>query len=254
MAAKEEKDRKIYGNCRVLSPEGILMFLCEEKRVNWYLERNLAKKISNDPITIMLTFKPGGLGNNDKPFGLMEMCNKCVVCGSEEFLTRHHVVPICYRRFFPLKYKSKNHHDVLAVCYDCHEKYEVKAFELKKKLAKEYDAPLDGILNTSGADPKAIGYSRLLLSNNIEKVPLPRIEEIKLFITEYLGKNYTENDLNEIASLKTTSCVKTHGEIVVSKLTNYQEFIETWRKHFIESNDCKFIPKNWKIDNKIERD
>ena len=255
MASKEEKDRKIYGNCRVLSPEGIVMFLCEEKRAKWYLERNLAEKISENPITIQLIFKPNGLGNNDKPFGLMEMENRCVICGTNEFLTRHHVVPICYRRFFPLKYKSKNHHDVLAVCFDCHEKYEYKALELKKKLGDLYDAPLDGLLDKSAeGSPKIIGYSRLLLSDKINLVPIERVELIKSVINDYLGRHYTENDLNELSLLKTTLCKKTHGEIVVSKLTDYQSFIEMWRKHFTENNDCKHIPEKWKINNKIERD
>lgn len=255
MASKESKDRKIYGNCRVLSPDGILMFLCEEKRANWYLDRNLAEKINNDPITVRLTFEPNGLGNNDKPYGLMEMSNKCVVCGSEEFLTRHHVVPICYRRYFPLKYKSKNHHDVLALCFDCHEKYEVKAFELKGQLAEEYNAPLDGLLDKSmEGGVKIIGYSRLLLSDKVDLLPKDRLMEIKSILTDYFGGEYTKEDLLVTSLLKTTLCRKTHGEIVVSKLTNYQDFIEMWRKHFVEKNDCKYLPDKWKVDNIIERD
>lgn len=255
MASKDEKDRKIYGNCRVLSPDGILMFLCEEKRANWYLNRKLADKINNDPITIKLNFKPAGLGNNNKPYGLMEMSNNCVVCGSEEFLTRHHIVPICYRRYFPLKYKSKNHHDVLAVCFDCHEKYEVKAFTFKGELANYYDAPLDGILDKSmEGGVKIIGYSKLMLSDKVGLIPKKRIEEIKSTLFEYFGGDYTKEDLINISLLKTTLCKKTHGEIVVSKLESYQQFIEMWRKHFIDNNDCKYLPNKWKIDNVIERD
>lgn len=256
MASKESKDRKIYGNCRVLSPDGILMFLCEEKRINWYIERKLADKINDNPITIKFNFKPNGLGNNDKPYGLIEMSNKCVICGSEEFLTRHHVVPICYRRYFPLKYKSKNHHDVLAVCFDCHEKYEVKAFELKRRLAEEYNAPLDGILDKSmeGKGAKIIGYSRLLLSDNSKFVPKNRLEEIRSVMFDHFGREYTEKDLIETSLLKTTMCKKTHGEIVVSKLDSIQEFIEMWRTHFVESNDCKCLPDKWRVNNVIERD
>ena len=84
------KDKKIYGNCQVLSPEGILMFRCDQKKANWYLNRDLADPINNDPLVIKLKFEPKGLGNHAKPFGLTEMVNKCVNCGSEEFLTKHH--------------------------------------------------------------------------------------------------------------------------------------------------------------------
>lgn len=44
------KDRKIYGNCQVLSPEGHLMFRCESKKANWYLKRDLAQIVNLDPI------------------------------------------------------------------------------------------------------------------------------------------------------------------------------------------------------------
>ena len=109
------KDRKIYGNYQVLSPDGHLMFRCDEKKANWYIKRNLAEIISNDPLIVKLKFQPKGLGNHNKKYGLSVIENICVVCGSDEFLTRHHVVPTCYRKFFPLEKKSHNFHDVLSL-------------------------------------------------------------------------------------------------------------------------------------------
>ena len=129
------KDRKIYGNCQVLSPEGHLMFRCESKKANWYLKRDLADIITDEPLVIKLKFQPNGLGNHNKNYGLSEMENICVVCGSDEFLTRHHVVPICYRKYFPIEKKSHNFHDVLSVCAVCHESYEKFAFDFKLSLA-----------------------------------------------------------------------------------------------------------------------
>ena len=36
-------------------------------------------------------------------------------------LTRHHVVPHCYRRNFPQELKAYCSHDVLPLCHSCHE-------------------------------------------------------------------------------------------------------------------------------------
>ena len=55
------KDRKIYGNCQVLSPEGHLMFRCESKKANWYLKRDLADIITDEPLVIKLKFQPNDL-------------------------------------------------------------------------------------------------------------------------------------------------------------------------------------------------
>ena len=62
---KSKRNNIIYGNCRVLSPKGDLMFLSTKKRADWYLTRNLAKLVENDPPTIQLTFQPNGEGMKD---------------------------------------------------------------------------------------------------------------------------------------------------------------------------------------------
>jgi hypothetical protein len=96
-----DRQSSLYENCRMLSPEGVLMAYINKKKVNWYVERGLAvivqespaenngssaahNKVSdsgtnsnslgsnydisnndneNKPITIKLKFQPGGLGN-----------------------------------------------------------------------------------------------------------------------------------------------------------------------------------------------
>lgn len=56
---------KLYGNIVVLHPEGFPMFHCGINRAIWYLERDKAKIISNDPQTIQLTFIPNGQSNHE---------------------------------------------------------------------------------------------------------------------------------------------------------------------------------------------
>lgn len=245
------KDRKIYGNYQVLSPDGHLMFRCDEKKANWYIKRNLAEIISNDPLIVKLKFQPKGLGNHNKKYGLSVIENICVVCGSDEFLTRHHVVPTCYRKFFPLEKKSHNFHDVLSLCAECHENYEKFAFEYKLELADKYNAPINGELFDNKDILKIKKMSTCLIDDNIYRsIPKRRILEIKKEIKSYFSwKTLSKKRLMKIMDSEIKIYNRTHGEIVISKVKDIDQFIIDWRNHFIKHNDCKFLPKNWSIDN-----
>lgn len=67
--------------------------------------------------------------------------NRCVCCGTTEYLTRHHVIPYMYRKHLHGKFKDNNHHDVLPICYECHRKYELEADVFKLELAYQYNIP-----------------------------------------------------------------------------------------------------------------
>jgi len=187
------------------------------------------------------------MGNHQRDYGLTEMRNLCVNCGSPDGLTRHHVVPICYRKYFPLKIKSHNFHDVLSMCTFCHEAYERKADELKKLLDESYNAPINGSTNKLS---KYVKMAKTLLDSEI-KLPIKR----RLSLTNKIKEKFEIKRLSKIR-LKEISQMKcggvdgiTHGEIVINKIDNIQDFIEMWRKHFVENNDCKYLPKKWSIKN-----
>jgi hypothetical protein len=245
-----DKDRKIYGNYKVFSPNGELMFRCDEKKANWYLNRDLAKLTDIDTFTIQLKFEPKGLGNHNRVYGLTEMYNKCVVCGSNEFLTRHHVVPICYRRFFPVHIKSHNFHDVLSVCANCHEQYEKSAFEYKLKIAEQYNVPINGEMYDNREFLRVKRMASCLVDGIFPNIPKKRIKEIKKEIKNYFKwKNISKKRVKEILDVKLKVYNRTHGEIVISKVIDINEFIKSWRNHFVENMDCKYLPKNWSVDN-----
>jgi len=254
-----DKDRKIYGNCQVVY-DGILMFRCEKKRADWYLKtldketgEPIGELMSENPYTVRLKFKPKGLGNHNKEFGLTEMANRCVSCGTEEYLTRHHVVPFCYRKFLPLSLKSHNFHDVLPLCVSCHDKYERNADKLKEYLAIEYKAPTNG--ETIG-NKDLIKYTKIattLLKEDLTKVPKSRVRKMKRSLKKKFGiDRLTKKKLKELSGIKVTILKRTHGEIVMSKVTDIQQFVEMWRRHFVENNECPFLPKNWSVNNKLE--
>lgn len=240
---------KIYGNCSVLSPDGILMFRCAQKKAMWYLNRNLAEMIQEEPLIIKLTFTPNGLGNHNKGYGLNEMKNICINCGTAENLTRHHVVPISYRRYFPVELKSHNFHDVLPMCVNCHETYERKADVLKNCLAKQYAAPINGMIQKNHSKVKIIKFKKLAHSLLNDKIPKKYIKKsINLLKSELNIKRLTKSRLMKISETKIEISRKSHAEMVMKKISDTGAFIEMWRKHFLENNKCEFLPSNWKID------
>ena len=253
------KDRKIYGNCEVVWND-ILMFRCEKKRADWYLKtmdketgEPIGELISTDPYTVRLKFKPNGLGNHGKEWGLIEMDNKCVCCGETEYLTRHHVVPQCYRKYLPLNIKSHNFHDVLPLCIPCHENYERVADDLKIKLSNEYDAPLNGE-RINNKDMIKYTKIAIILSNSNKNIPKSSIKKMRKELRNGLGiTRLTKDKIKEISETKISVIKKTHGEIVMSKVNDYQQFMEMWRTHFVENNNCQFLPKNWNVKHESEK-
>jgi exonuclease 3'-5' domain-containing protein 2 len=240
------KDRKIYGGCKVLHPDGHLMFRCGDKKLNWYLERGLGEMISENPRTIKLTFEPKGTGYHKSKWGLSEMNNICVDCGTDEFLTRHHVIPYSYRKHFPVELKTHNFHDVLAMCITCHDEYERKADILKQEIADEYDVPVKGLnyFDRDGSKMKRLSHCLL----NPDGVPESRVKDLRGVICDHYGwKRITRNRLEDISTMEVRRNIKTHGEMVCAKIEDHQKFIEMWRNHFIENNSCEYLSENWSI-------
>lgn len=231
----------IYENYNVLSPDSILMFRCSKKKFNWYLKKKLATSI--DDYTIKLNFIPKGLGHHDKDYGLQIMNNMCVNCGSIKMLNRHHVVPICYRKFFPLEIKSHNFHDILPMCVMCHENYERKADVLKRIIADTYMSPINGETINDGIR-KYIRMANTLINGSISNKLRDSIR--KKIKKKFNIKRLTNGKIVEISNIKIVK--RSHGEIVISKIDSITDFIKMWRNHFIENNDCKYIPSNWAVD------
>lgn len=238
------KKEKLYFNCKVFHPDGDLMFRCSEKRANWYLNRNLAIVIGYNPLSIKLTFTPKGKANHENEYFLQDKENKCVVCGASEHLTKHHVVPTCFRKFFPENLKSRNFHDVLIVCVDCHSKYEEFALNFKKRLAEQNNSSVHFKTNTDVLISKKIaGYKKILENRDNHNIPESRIEKIKLILIKLHEKLKDKNKVYE----------KQHfGKVVVENLNDLHAFVKVWRIHFLEIMKPKHLPKGWSVDYKKE--
>lgn len=236
------KKEKLYGNCRVYHPDGDLMFLCSAKRINWYLSRNLATIINEDPLSIKLNFIPQGKGNSNRSFSLERKENKCVCCGIQENLTKHHVIPSCFRKHFPDYLKSRNMHDVLIMCVSCHSKYEEFAVSFKKRLANSNNSFFHSKTSPKNLLIKKInGYENILKNCNKLNIPQSRIEEIQNAL------NKSKLELENLLDLPKHD----FGKEVVSNTKDIQKFNKVWRIHFLEIMKPKFMPKYWSVDHKI---
>jgi hypothetical protein len=115
-AKLSSRKKELYENCRMRGPDGVLLCTCNYKKIQWYISRDLADLVEEDPPTIQLRFQPGGRGHVGDPYYLAKKENKCVVCGHGENYIRHSIVPHSYRKCFPIEKKSRSSHDIVLVC------------------------------------------------------------------------------------------------------------------------------------------
>ena len=268
-------------NWKVYHPSGRHMFTCGEKKAQWYLERNLAIEIDNKKIK--LTFIPKGNGFEDnEEFGRGIREAKCVVTGREDGLQRHHIVPYCYRSYFPEEFKSKNHHDVVLINHEIHSEYEQLANLYKDDIAEafgvmtinEYNIIYPAKLHNIGKEDSILINAINSLFKCYNKMP----EEAKIKQLYYIAENINipydtiknfsyiqmyklylllkQQHINEIELFKQQNRhLYDHGYHVVKKLDTEEKimkFVKLWRNHFIDTMQPKFMPTGWSVDFRIK--
>jgi hypothetical protein len=220
----------VYGNHKMYSIEDEFLSHVDTKRMKWYLDRNLAMMINEKDFK--LTFKSKGNQAQGEYYKL-ELKNICVICGTGESLTKHHVVPTQYRKYLPMKYKSKSSFDVLCVCIECHHSYEIIANVLKEDLLKKYD-----LIDESKHQQKIKKYHHVL-NNHSEFLSDEKRLDMVNFMEEFLDdsiENILSVDCNEFEST---------SSLLMKNITDYKEFIIMWREHFIKNADPKHLPQEW---------
>jgi len=241
----------LYGNCRVQNPDGVHIFNCGEKKANWYLKRDLASVICLEPFTIQLKFIPNGHGHANDNFYLQKRQNICVSCGINEGLTKHHVVPYCYRKFFPEHLKNHTAYDILPLCSECHENYEIHAQQLKKQLADEYAIQHENakVLDT---ELKNVCLAASALLNHSDSIPPERNAYLTAILIDYFNKDeITREDLEKAANLEYNTQranYKPEGQAVVENISDISLFVQRWRKHFVDSLKPQYMPQHWIVE------
>ncbi|KAL5978635.1 hypothetical protein ACLOJK_029752 [Asimina triloba] len=206
----------VYHNCRIFASDGRLLCYCDQKKLDWYLRRDLAKLVEEDPPAIMLLFEPKGRPEDeDNDFYIQSKKNMCVGCGEGNHYLRYRIIPSCYRLHFPEHLKSHRSHDIVLLCVDCHEIAHAAAERHKKHIAAEFGIPLFiqkvvhpveyQVSETSGLDtnPEEAGVSPLQLRTAAmallrhgSRLPSKRREELIKVVREYYGgREVSEEDL-----------------------------------------------------------
>lgn len=115
-------------NYSVLNVAGEEIFKCQEKKVNFYLRKNLLRKIDENTFqltTDQIEQKLLAIHNGQIPaYAMTEKNICCVVCGTKNHLTKHHVIPKKDLPFYPLELKS-NLSNRLPICRRHHDAYEI---------------------------------------------------------------------------------------------------------------------------------
>ena len=268
-------------NWEVYHPNGTHMFTCGEKKAKWYLDRDLAKRM--DDSRIILSFEPKGDGfDKNEIFGKSVRKAICVVSGIGNDLQRHHIVPYCYRSYFPKEYKSKNHHDVVLINCEKHSEYEQQATIYKNVIAEMYCVKTINDYNLNYTEKlREIGKDSAILLNTINsifrghnKMSIDiKYKKIKI-ISERTGINFDVIcNYNYIQLYKLFTIIRKeheenvyqykvvnrkyydHGYHLVQKLNTEEkikEFVKLWRKHFIDIMQPKFMPLGWSINFRVK--
>lgn len=230
--------KKPYENFEVYHPEGHLMFRCAKKRVDWYLKRDLAKKINEK--SIILTFTPNGYGEDSESLNIKRE-NICVCCGDKniENLTKHHIVPYNFRKYMPEEYKSRSSIDLVTICRECHYKYEKEAMSFKKFLYKNY-----GVELKQPKEPKENYLFKKIKRKEhaIDKVSRLDIKE-KLRNDIYsLKKEFNQTSKVSFENFEIQD-VKTDdpAEILVKKLNDHKFLCYLWVNHFFANTNPQYM-------------
>lgn len=250
----------IYGNHEMYSPpieghpNGVLMFRNKRKRIQWYLDRKLAKLIKeeNGVMTAQMLVMPNGLGRHGDPY-MPIMQNRCVVTGNSNNLNRHHIVPKQYRNLMPLYYKELCYHDIVAIDIDTHNRYEIEhANLLKRELSIKYDAPL---YPKDFGDDYNLSKLAFAYENHNELIPDEKKNYMLDKFKTYFNKSMIDkSDIEYLISLKPLfdEKIANHGKIVLESFNDNQGFVEMWRQHFLDTMKPGFMPEDWSVNRAID--
>ncbi|KAH6785648.1 hypothetical protein C2S51_038103 [Perilla frutescens var. frutescens] len=208
----------VYHNCKIYANDGRLLCYCDHRKLQWYVSRNLAKLVEEDPPSIMLFFEPKGRPEDEgNDFYIQSKKNICVGCGEGNHYLRYRIIPSCYRIHFPEHLKSHRSHDIVLVCVDCHEKAHTAAEKYKKQVAAEFGIPLfirkvvdlEKTQNTAatslpvsceeiGVSPLQLRIAAMALLRHGPRMPSQRREELMQIVMAYYGgREISDEDLEK---------------------------------------------------------
>ncbi|KFK31126.1 hypothetical protein AALP_AA6G071200 [Arabis alpina] len=211
----------VYHNCRIYANDGRLLCYCDRRKLEWYLNRGLAKLVEENPPAITLLFEPKGRPEDEgNDFYIQTKRNICVGCGEGNHYLRYRIIPSCYRVHFPEHLKSHRSHDIVLLCVDCHEVAHAAAEKYKKQIATEFGIPLfvhrvldskeaqgtsssmdqesTGNSEDAGVSPLHLRTAAMALLRHGNRMPSSRREKLLQTVKMYYGgRDISEEDLEK---------------------------------------------------------
>ena len=201
-----KKQTVAYENCQILSPDGELLSFTYKKKIKWYLDKDIATLVQEDPPIIQLKFKPSGNGpeitqlkKNYYTEAITNRVNQCVVCGQAGNLSKYHIVPVNYRQYFPPEMKNHRALDVILLCERCLEKANKEADKFKNQIAAKYNVPLLEFDEASKLQVQFGSLRKSVVSYNKHKdaMPLESKEKLEITIKELFSKVLSSIHISE---------------------------------------------------------
>ena len=244
--------KTIYDNCAIYAPDGQFLARCSEDRIQWYLDRNLATVVSENPTCVRLLFEPSGRDGATEIYNVSTRKNECVVCAFVGELQRHHVIPYSFSRYLPRICVNYNSHDILAMCEPCHHKYERASDAKRLELAKRYNIDPTNLM----VEQKRI-HKLASLCQSFDFVPEEHREKVFGLIQATAKSPMSLEEIRSYASLKAknkkTLKFKVLSEVIVEQVTDLQAFFEEWRHHFVTVMNPQHLPEGWSITKKVRQ-
>ncbi|KAL9259092.1 RRP6-like 3-like protein [Drosera capensis] len=180
----------VYHNCRIYANDGRLLCYCDRRKLEWYLQRDLAKLVEEDPPGIMLLFEPKGRPEDE----------------DNGFYIQMH---------FPEHLKSHRSHDIVLLCVDCHEVAHAAAEKYKRQVSTEFGIPLfvrkvadpgqaqsipesftSPAQEEKGVSPLQLHTAAMALLRHGQRMPSKRRKELIEVVRRYYGgREISEKDL-----------------------------------------------------------
>ena len=245
--------KKVFDNCLIQAPDGVNLSRCSAKKLQWYIDMGLADKVAEDPATIRLRFEPSGREGVHDPLLMDGKPNICVVCGVDDNLNRHHIVPYCFIKHMKIECKIDVLRDIFPLCAECHNRYERKSEQKKKSMAQNVCHHFPEMDKTELRRMRVATHSASALLRYIDKIPIDKQKMLFEIVFNFLGKSAIEQkDLEKLSKIKVpgTGDFSKHFKYIAQNVENYDEFAKEWRTHFIETMKPQHMPDAWKIDRK----
>lgn len=245
----------IYHNILVQGADGKPLSRCPAKRANWYIKQGLVDIIQKEPLIIRLKWNPEIQEAIIHPYDIALKKNRCVVCDEINALTRHHIIPFCFRRYMPLAIKDYSSYDIMPLCVKCHDEYECYASKYKNELIAKHSLVKNGKMPENELDLYRAKHAVSVLLQHREKIPADKVAKLEDTILKiFPHKTSRRIDVSMLEHLFTFSIKKKEqhwAKLVVENEPDLDKFFISWRKHFVDHMKPKFLPPLWDINREI---